>query len=514
LLHKKRNEAEARPIAGSEGGTSPFFSPDGRWIGFIAGGRVRKAPVEGGAPITIASDANPNFPSAAWLDDGTIVYVSADNYFRRVSSEGGTGTPLWKKNRNSIDVSGLLAPLPGSRGVLFTSCPGNCSVSRSVWVLDFAADTARVLIPDAAGGWFAPTGHLLYTDQGGSLFAVPFDPESFTLSGRAIPVLEDVLPGSFTLSASGSALYAVAGGGALPSELVWVSREGQVVPVDSGWRQDFQYPAISPDGRSVAVSVREENAQLWIRRVDGARQRLTDSGSVNWRPAWTADGRSIVFISNRGSAGQDNYNAWQVPVDGSAPPTLLEDYQWGVWEVERSPDGEWLVFRADEEGNLSRIRARRLTGDTTMQLLVAGKTLLSQLALSPDGRWLAYMSDVSGRREVYVTSFPSVNATHLVSQAGGSEPRWSRNGRELFFKANNTLMAAAISSTSSFAAGTPVPLFSVAPYRSARNRQQYDVAPDGRRFLMIREVGSDRPENVVYVENWVAELKERLRAGR
>ncbi len=513
LMRKARHEAEARPIPGSEGGTSPFFSPDGRWIGFIAGGRVRKAPVDGGAPITIASDANPNFPSAAWLDDGTIVYVSADNYFRRVSREGGTSTPLWTRRQQTIDVSGLLAPLPGSRGVLFTSCPGNCSVSRSVWLLDLAADSARVLIPDAAGGWYAPTGHLLYTDQEGTLFAVPFDPERFTLGADAIPVLEDVLPGSFTLSASGAALYAQAGGGTLPSELVWVSRDGREVAVDSGWRQDFQYPAISPDGQAVAVSVREEVAQLWIRRADGARQKLTDGASVSWRPAWTADGRSLVFLSNRTGPAEGDYNAWQVPVDGSAAPVLLEDYAWGMWEAERTPDGEWLAFRTDEEGGRSRILARRLS-DTTVVPLVVGKTLLSHVALSPDGRWLAYMSDVSGRREVYVTAFPAAGATHLVSLEGGSEPRWSRNGRELFFKADNMLMAVPIRSGATFWAGTPVPLFPVAPYRAARNRQQYDVAPDGQRFLMIREFGNDRPENVVYVEHWLTELRERLRAGR
>jgi serine/threonine-protein kinase len=380
-------------------------------------------------------------------------------------------------------------------------------------VLDFAADSARVLIPDAAGGWYAPTGHLLYTDQGGSLFAVPFDPKSFTLGSDAIPVLEDVLPGSFTLSASGSALYAMAGGGTLPSELVWVSRDGREVMVDSGWRGDFQYPAISPDGKALAVSVREETAEIWIRRADGARQKLTEDGSVNWRPAWTSDGRSLVFLSNRSSAGQDDYNAWQMPVDASAAPVLLEDYAWGMWEAERSPDGQWLVFRTDEEGNRSRIRARRLA-DTTVVLLVVGKTLLSQVALSPDGRWLAYMSDVSGRREVYVTPFPSGNATHLVSRDGGSEPRWSRNGRELFFKSNNTLMAAPVTSTSTFASGTPVPLFSVAPYRSARNRQQYDVAPDGQRFLMIREAGTDGAQNLVYADNWLAELKAKLKDRR
>ncbi|HSB55321.1 MAG TPA: hypothetical protein VLD58_13245, partial [Gemmatimonadales bacterium] len=514
LMHKARNEAEARPISGTEGGVSPFFSPDGRWIGFIAGTRLRKAPVEGGPPITIASDVNPIYPTAAWLDDGTIVYVSINSEFRRVSSDGGAGTPVGKKDEHATDNSGLVAPLPGSRGVLFTSCPGNCSVSSSVFVFDFAADSARLLVPDAAGAWYAPTGHLLYTDRGGSLFAARFDPKSLKLGSGAIPVIEDVLPGSFTMSASGSALYAVATGGALTSELVWVSRDGRAVPVDSSWRKDFQYPALSPDGKSVAVSVRDETIQIWIRRADGTRQKLTDSGSVNWRPAWTSDGRSIVFLSNRSGAGQGGYDAYQVPVDGSAAPALLEDWAYGLWEAERSSDGQWLVFRADEAGNIGRIRGRRLSGDTTVVPLVVGKALVNNVALSPDGHWLAYMSDATGRREVYVTPFPAATSTHLVSRDGGSEPRWGRSGRELFFKSGNYLMAVPITSSTAFVAGTPVPLFSVAGFRSARNRQQYDVAPDGQHFIMIREPENDRPENLVYAENWLAELEAKVKARR
>jgi serine/threonine-protein kinase len=516
LFRKARNEADPRPISGSEGGVSPFFSPDGRWIGFITGTRLRTAPVEGGAPITLASDVNPIYPTAAWLDDGTVIYVSIASQFRRVSSDGGAGTPLGKKSDRAVDNSGLVSSLPGSRGVLFTSCPGNCSVSSSVYVFDFAADSARLLVPDAAGAWYAPPGQLLYTDRGGSLFAVPFDPKSFKLGVGAIPVIEDVLPGSFTISPSGSALYAVATGGMLPAELVSVARDGRETPVDSSWRKDFQYPALSPDGKSLAVSVRDEAIQIWIRRADGTRQKLTDSGSVNWRPAWTADGRSIVFLSNRAGASQGGYDAYQVPVDGSAPASLLLDYSYGMWEAERSADGQWLVFRADEAGNIGRIRARRLTGDTTVVPIVIGSSvsLANNVALSPDGHWLAYMSDATGRREVYVTPFPSASSTHLVSRDGGSEPRWGRNGRELFYKSNNYLWAVPYTSNPTFVAGTPVQLFSVAAYRSARNRQQYDVAPDGQHFIMIREPENERPENLVYTENWLAELEAKVKARR
>jgi len=163
---------------------------------------------------------------------------------------------------------------------------------------------------------------------------------------------------------------------------------------------------------------------------------------------------------------------------------------------------------------MSRIRARRLTGDTALVPLVVGKSLTSQVALSPDGRWLAYVSISSGRKEVYVIPFPSAASTHIVSRDGGSEPRWAHSGRELFYKGASQLMAVDISPGPTFVAGTPRPLFPLAGYRTARNRQQYDVAPDDRHFLMIRDPAASGPGTVVYVEDWFAELRAKVRAGR
>ena len=513
LRRKLRGEADSRPLAGTDGGTSPFFSPDGRWVGFMApGGRLRKVPVEGGAPITLATDGNWVYPSAAWLDDGRIIYVGAGAGFRQVSSDGGASRLLGDTTTNATDNSGMLSPLPGSRGVLFTSCPGNCAVASSVHLFDLATDSSRLLVDDAAGAWYSPTGHLVYGDRSGALFAAGMDPKRLVLTSGAVPVIEDVLPGSIALSASGSLVYAVATGGSVPTELVWVSRQGQVERVDSSWRADFQYPAVSPDGKSLAVSVRDGPTQIWIRRADGTRQQLTDSGTVNWRPAWAADSRSIVFLSNRRGAAQGGYDAYQSVVDGSAPARLLLDYHFGLWEAELSPDNEWLVVRSDEESNIGRIRARRLTGDTTLVPQVVDQYLNNNVALSPDGRWLAYTSNRSGRKDVYVAPFPSATSARLVSRYGGSEVRWARSGRELFYKGERELMVVPITPGAAFVAGTPRPLFDLSGFRSARNRPQFDVSPDGQRFLMIREPSDEETGKVVYVEHWFPELRGKVRA--
>jgi hypothetical protein len=199
-------------------------------------------------------------------------------------------------------------------------------------------------------------------------------------------------------------------------------------------------------------------------------------------------------------------------VDGSSPAELLMHYKFGLWEAEISRDGEWLVVRSDEAAADANIRARRLHGDTTMVPIVTTKNITTQIALSPDGHWLAYGDDATGRREIYITPFPAATSTQLVSRDGGSEPRWAHSGRELFFKSGNQMMAVEVTSGATFMAGTPQPLFSLSGYRSARNRQQYDVAPDDRHFLMIRDRTGDIQSNVIYVENWLEELKTSLRS--
>ena len=179
------------------------------------------------------------------------------------------------------------------------------------------------------------------------------------------------------------------------------------------------------------MSVRDGPTEIWIRRSDGTRQKLTQDGTVNWRPTWTPDGRSIAFVSNmRGGGSQDAFDIYRMPVDGSAPPELLLHHTFGLWEAEFSRDGQWLVVRSDEPVTGSNLRGRRLSGDTALVPLVTDKYISMQAALSPDGRWLAYTWDATGRFEVYVAPFPSMSSTRLVSTGGGNEPRWSHSGKD------------------------------------------------------------------------------------
>jgi eukaryotic-like serine/threonine-protein kinase len=514
LMRKNRGDAAATPLAGTQGALAPFFSPDGRWVGYrTVDGKLRKVPVDGGGVVTLATDGSTVSVTAAWLDDGTIVYQAAEG-LKGIAAGGDSswsiGPAAYWQGRMVL----TLWPLPHSRGVLYTDCPGNCAIASSVHVIDLRTDANRLLVRDAAGAWYAPTGQLLFTDRAGGLYAAAFDLDRLELTTGRVPVIPNVEPGNFTLAANGTILYTAGAADQSPAELMWVARDGTAGALDSTWRADFSYPALSPDGKTLAVSLHGETTQLWLRHANGAREQLTQRGTVNWRPAWSADGRFLVYGSDEGdsSGGGRHYDLYRIPVDHSAPALLLVHHRYAIWEGELSPDGAWVLFRTDEEGQLSHIHARRLSGDTTTLNAAGGRDRGAYaIALSPDGRWLAYIGwqGSSGSGDVFVAPFPSGTSPRQVSQNGGDEPRWARSGRELFFKSNGALMAVDVGAGPTPTFGTPHRLFSVAPYRSAGNRQEYDVAPDGRHFVMIRDVAGGGGE-VVYVEHWFSELRARM----
>ncbi|MEQ1692799.1 MAG: hypothetical protein ABMA00_16025, partial [Gemmatimonas sp.] len=513
LFRKLRHEVTPAPLSGTEGALSPFFSSDGAWVAYITSdGRLRKVPSAGGSAITLAEDANQVWFSAAWLDDGTIIYIGRRRELRRVAAAGGASVEVPIGGTDGVIDVVTLSPLPESGGVLFTACAGNCAISTSVYGFRFGSDSARRLVPDAAGAWVVPGGYLVYTGQAGGLFAARFDVDRLELLSGAVPVIDGVSPASFAFSASGSALYTVGEERGGDAELVWVNRNGRAVPLDSSWRGRFEYPAISPNGDAIAVSLRDRTTDLWVRRSDATRQKLTRDGSVNWRPFWASDGGSLIYSSSNGAPeGSDAYAIFRKRVDSDAPPELVLRRPTGVWEAELSRDSAWLVFRTDDNG-LSNIRARRLRGDTTVVDVAASAAYENQVALSPDSRWLAYNSATAGQSpEIYVTAFPDRSSTRLVSRNGGTEPRWSRDGRELFFKSGDNLVVVSVPPGPVFTPSSPRELFPVNAYRSANNRQQYDVSPDGQRFLMIRDLGGNAWGSVVYVENWLEELKAKVK---
>ena len=331
------------------------------------------------------------------------------------------------------------------------------------------------------------------------------------------PVLQGVrtVPGraDMQLGADGTLLYVegsatVAG---TPAEAVWVTRDGAATPVQAGWSfipSSNPGIAFSPDGRRLALSVRANGAEdIWVKELGGGPMTRLTFARTNIRPEWTADGRSIMYLSREGSGSEElRIRA----ADGTGGERTLLHVQRRVFEVLRTQDTTRLIVRFSAQPSRDIFLFER--GDTVPRPLLAESYHEDEPALSPDGRWLAYSSNESGRYEIYVRPFPAVDQGRWqVSREGGTEPRWSRSGRELFYRgARDDLMAAAVVPGTAFVTREVRTLFSVAAFIRGAQHPYYAVAPDDRRFLFIRSLGGTEaggPAYVTIVDNWLAELR-------
>ncbi len=521
LLLKRRNEVVPAPLAGTDGGSGPFFSPDGAWIGFVTGGTLRKVPSGGGAALTLADSASTTTPGAAWLDDGTIIYVGTPFDLRRVSAAGGS----WEVVVSNTDIGGRFAtlpwPLPRSRGVLFTACNANCSTS-DVHVYDTRADTARLLFPEALGAWYAE-GYVLYASLTSGLFAAPFDLKRLEVTGPAVPVIDGLQAPELTFSPEGTALYVLGQTANLGiQELVWVDRTGRATPVQSGWT--FRPGganwgmALSPDGSRIALKIETDlGPDIWIKPLpDGPLSRFTFHEGEERMPRWSPDGRFVTFLSDRGG----DLDLYRAPADGTGEPELLLDHDVFLAQGFYSPDGEWLVVRT---GGVGGVRGgRNILGfrpgvDSVPVPLVATANDEQAPAVSPDSRWLAYLSDETGRNEVFIRPFPDTQrGKWQVSEGGATAPVWAHNGRELFYvSANGDMTAARIDPGPPFSVRERRVLFRVAPeYVWSVVQGSIDISPDDQRFLMRRNAGIEEEGDTrqfVSVQNWFRELREKGR---
>jgi serine/threonine-protein kinase len=293
---------------------------------------------------------------------------------------------------------------------------------------------------------------------------------------------------------------------------VWVGRDGQEQVVDSTWTGDISSPALSPDGTRAAVAIQTEaSMDIWIKQLDrGPATRLTFDGSRSDYPTWTPDGASVTFTSNR--AGP-SFDLWTKRADGSGEPVLERDEEWAIGEGLWSPDGAWFVHRtsSNERGAGDILASRRGSAEVPVPLAVTPFTELAP-AISSDGRWLAYSSSESGRSEIFVVPFPEAGtAKWQISVDGGAEPAWSRAGSELFYRNGpGDMIAVGIAADSIFRVGPARVLFPAGGYRADAVHRQYDVTPDGGRFLMVRRVGGEGQGRVILVQNFVEELRARV----
>ena len=518
LWLRKRDQLHATLLSGTEDAINPFFSPDGSGVGFVDAlppRAVKIGSVHGGEPSTL-TDSLVDFGGSAW----SCGYIYFDGRLEgdgiaRIRDTGGLPEPVTvTDSANGEWWHSQPEPLPNCKGVLFVAWRGNHASEGTIGVVDLRSHDRHALVRGFSPR-YAASGHLLYVTAAGTLMAVPFDQEKLTLAGQPVALTEGLGFGravyDLAVSASGTLVYTAAPSHSAPSELVWIDRNGKVSPVDSSWRDVFTSVALSPDGNEIAVGVQDAgNSQIWVRRPNRAPAKLTVSGDFNDRPTWAADGQSVLFVSGDGL----KWDLYQMPVDGSAPPRLLLDRVDYFVDPEYSRDGKWLLY--EKKYQLFATQTDRGTGGTRLVSIPSGQWAPR---LSPNGRWLAYFSDEdasrnsTGRDEVYVRPFPNTSsAKWQVSAGGGFEPRWSRDGRELYYKNfRGQLIAATVLPGATFAVGKQRVLFSTEGYLSNNGFRTYDVSPDGR-FLMIR-LTKPGPDELIWVENFFEELKVKVKPG-
>ncbi|HEX9164571.1 MAG TPA: hypothetical protein VF862_01570, partial [Gemmatimonadales bacterium] len=375
------------------------------------------------------------------------------------------------------------------------------------------------LVENATRGWYLPTGHLVFVRPEGSVFASEFDLGKLALVGTPIPLLSGVSVSNsifpeFDVSASGT-MMSVGSLSQTDFAVVRVDRQGRAVPVDPEWRGFFNSLALSPDGGRLAVSVTTQGrTDMWVKQLDrGPLTRLTFDGTLNYRPAWQPDGRTLSLTSDRTGFSF----LYRLRADGSGKPDrLMATDTSQVDEAQWSRDGNWLVYRTGVSDNQRRVSARRAIGDTTRVEIAGGPSDAYSPALSPDGRWLAYVSAESGQEEVYVRPFPNAaDARWQVSVGGGTGPAWAHSGREMFYvNRERKLIAVEVFPGAAFRTGTAHELFPLGRLFDTPFHRGYDVTPDDRGFIMLEagEVASTTRDTYLNVTlNWFDEVRAAMR---
>lgn len=525
LFVQRLDELEPEPLTPTGLPKGPFVSPDGQWVGFFEpgapGAAFNKVPLSGGPPIFVARLDGPS-RGATWIDDQIIIAASGatSTGLLRLSPSGGEPVVLTRPDRERGEGDHLWPQaLPGGRHVLFTiTALGGGMDAAHVGVLDVASGSWRPVLRRARQAHYVASGHLVYV-AGGALWAIAFDPARAETRGTARVVVPQVvtLPtgvAEFDIADDGTLVYLVGRAtSAAPRSLVWVDRDGREEPIAAPSRP-YANVRLSPDGTRVATEIEGDGHDIWV--WDLARKslsRVTSDPGIDQNPVWMPDGRRLVFKTEAG--GVLGALAMQ-NADGSGTAERLTEGTRAERASFALADGSGIIFSDGTGPKLLRLDRERPV--SRLLLLSAG----GDGELSPDGRWMSYVALDSGTPHVFVTPFPDVTASRTqVTPAGGSQPKWARDGRTLFYTGlDGRLMSVTTNLKGPLEIGAPVPVLATAYYGGltviSRNGK-YDVAADGRRFLMIKgaDEGSGPPATqVIVVRNWHEELKRLLPVAR
>lgn len=517
LFDRPLSAAAAQPLEGTEGANDPFFSPDGKRLAFFANGELKKISMFGGTPEIICNAENAR--GGVWTKDDTIVFTpGTDSPLYRVAASGGQAEVISSLDSTARERSHRWPDvLPGGKAILFSVAyeVGNPLDDASIAVLDLNTGKHKILIKGGSFPRYVPTGHLVYARRG-ALVAVPFDAQRLEVTGAPVTVQEDLMTtvvngrAQFSFSSKGDFAYIQerSNENAEVGQLIeWVDRRGGAQSMINV-RHEYSGPRLSPDGRTLFVEMADPAAAIWAYDIErGTLSRVTQGG-VSYGPIPSPDGRHIAYQATRdGVTGVLMSN-----VDGSNEERLTSNKRLN-FPTSWSPDGKQLLITAGSQSGYVEVWLIPINGDRKPQTLLQGPFNVGGGRFSPDGKWIAYVSDESGRNEVYVRSYPEAGTRIQISAEGGSQPVWSRNGRELFFRNGDQTMVVAVGLSPSLVVGKPEVLFTRSQLDDSSGPAygmvaDYDVSADGKRFIM-RKHNPDPSQIPVarIILNWFDELK-------
>jgi len=510
LLVRDIDRLEPRELAGAGEGRQPFWSPDSRFIVFAVGSELKKISVQGGPSVTLCPLPGGTFIGGSWGPDGESVLFSGGGLPPRiyeVSARGGQPRLLFEPEEEARGL-GIARPhvLPPEAGAGSLLMAVGSADDSTIVLKNLETGESRVLA-DGNRPIFSSSGHIVYEWQEG-LWALPFSLDALEPIGQAFPIAENR---NFPSVAKDGTLVSIELPGGGETRLTWRDRAGTRLGEIGQPQDDIRYPVLSPDGRRVAVRADEDgNVDIWVHEVERPmKRRLTFDAATDTRPQWSPSGLEITFQSQRGGS----YDLYHQAADGASKPELLVSAKGREHAYGWSRDGDYLLYATQAEGQTDlRYLERKDEGEGYESVLFLASPFSERAPnLSPDGRFLAYCSNDTGQDEVYVRPFPSGDGQWQASTNGGCQPRWSRDGKELFYVEGETLTAVELTTSPNFVAISTTPLFSD-PHLTARSPSQvtYDVSADGR-FVLVDSAESpeSKPAAIHVVENWYEEFRDR-----
>ncbi len=498
-----------RRIEGTELTGPPFWSPDSRTLAFIANDKLKKVDIDGG-PVQVICDAPKSF-SGAWNRDGVIIFGSTSDFgIRRVSASGGEVTEILPLDESRKETRYVFPRfLPDGRHFFYRSHNSSPTDPPEIFIASIDGKERKPLFKNSSDVYYIEPGYLLYARET-TVMAQPFDTSGLQFSGDPVPVIDNVMLNAtsgrtqFSVSDNGTLVYKRGSG--LQRQLTWLDRQGKEIS-KVGSPGEYGQIALSPDGKKAAATLRVGgNTDIWVIDLErGLPTRFTFNAANEDDPAWSPDGNYILFSSDREGARK----IFRKSANGSGNEEVISnEISVNTSGVDWSPDGKNALFASQDGKTLSDIWVLPTTGDAKPYPLLQSEFNEGNGHFSPDGRYFAYSSAESGRLEVYLQSFPPGNGKWQVSAGGGSQARWRRDGKELYYLSmDNKLMGVPVKLDGSVGIGTAIPLFqSQIEYFLPAHR--FDVSADGQRFLVNQPVETGSGPPFVVVLNWTSTLKK------